>query len=178
MPSTKLNVGTSMFCLVERVPYVTDRKLCNELFVHLTSGAVLSGWIPVFDTMHGIRGELNVIVKVELFSDFNKYKTSSCGVQFFHCEFQNRTDPSISSRCCRKRRLMDYLRRWATQTLQTPINLWWSWQILPQCFMKRPSFSSGSIKAGKSDEWWVSKKNNTPLNSHIHRHPTLKFPVL
>ncbi|XP_053615322.1 C2 domain-containing protein 5 isoform X2 [Plodia interpunctella] len=48
-------------------------------------GAVLSGWIPVFDTMHGIRGELNVIVKVELFSDFNKYKTSSCGVQFFHC---------------------------------------------------------------------------------------------
>ncbi|XP_045779186.1 uncharacterized protein LOC123876855 isoform X1 [Maniola jurtina] len=48
-------------------------------------GAVMSGWIPVFDTMHGIRGELNVIVKVELFSDFNKYKTSSCGVQFFHC---------------------------------------------------------------------------------------------
>ncbi|CAH0730763.1 unnamed protein product, partial [Brenthis ino] len=48
-------------------------------------GAVLSGWIPVFDTMHGIRGELNVIVKVELFSDFNKYKTSSVGVQFFHC---------------------------------------------------------------------------------------------
>ncbi|KOB74887.1 Uncharacterized protein OBRU01_08453, partial [Operophtera brumata] len=38
----------------------------------------------LFDTMHGIRGELNVIVKVELFSDFNKYKTSSCGVQFFH----------------------------------------------------------------------------------------------
>ncbi|KPJ03475.1 Uncharacterized protein KIAA0528-like [Papilio xuthus] len=48
-------------------------------------GAVMSGWIPVFDTMHGIRGELNIIVKVELFSDFNKYKTSSCGVQFFHC---------------------------------------------------------------------------------------------
>ncbi|XP_063358182.1 C2 domain-containing protein 5 [Cydia amplana] len=48
-------------------------------------GAMMSGWIPVFDTMHGIRGELNVIVKVELFSDFNKYKTSSCGVQFFHC---------------------------------------------------------------------------------------------
>ncbi|XP_039759828.1 uncharacterized protein LOC120633627 isoform X1 [Pararge aegeria] len=51
----------------------------------LPGGAVMSGWIPVFDTMHGIRGELNVIVKVELFSDFNKYKTSSCGVQFFHC---------------------------------------------------------------------------------------------
>lgn len=50
-------------------------------------GALMSGWIPVFDTMHGIRGELNVIVKVELFADFNKYKTSSCGVQFFHCKY-------------------------------------------------------------------------------------------
>lgn len=47
----------------------------------------MSGWIPVFDTMHGIRGELNIIVKVEVFADFNKYKTSSCGVQFFHCKY-------------------------------------------------------------------------------------------
>ncbi|EDX14214.1 GD21093 [Drosophila simulans] len=36
-------------------------------------GTVLSGWIPVFDTMHGIRGEINVIVKVDLFSDVNKF---------------------------------------------------------------------------------------------------------
>ncbi|XP_068082905.1 C2 domain-containing protein 5 [Anabrus simplex] len=49
----------------------------------LTGGTVLSGWIPVFDTMHGIRGEVNIIVKVELFSDFNKFRQSSCGVQFF-----------------------------------------------------------------------------------------------
>ncbi|XP_069698678.1 C2 domain-containing protein 5 isoform X2 [Periplaneta americana] len=49
----------------------------------LTGGSVMSGWIPVFDTMHGIRGEVNVIVKVELFSDFNKFRQSSCGVQFF-----------------------------------------------------------------------------------------------
>lgn len=47
----------------------------------------MTGWIPVFDTMHGIRGEVNVIVKVELFSDFNKFKQSSCGVQFFYCEY-------------------------------------------------------------------------------------------
>ncbi|XP_060064519.1 C2 domain-containing protein 5-like, partial [Ylistrum balloti] len=44
---------------------------------------VISGWFPIYDTMHGIRGELNVIVKVELFSDFNKFRQSSCGVQFF-----------------------------------------------------------------------------------------------
>ncbi|KAJ8934881.1 hypothetical protein NQ314_013160 [Rhamnusium bicolor] len=44
----------------------------------------ISGWIPVFDTMHGIRGEVNVTVKVELFSDFNRFRQSSCGVQFFY----------------------------------------------------------------------------------------------
>ncbi|XP_077286731.1 C2 domain-containing protein 5 [Arctopsyche grandis] len=51
---------------------------------HPGKGAIMSGWIPVFDTMHGIRGEVNVIVKVELFNDFNKFRQSSCGVQFFH----------------------------------------------------------------------------------------------
>ncbi|XP_075226369.1 C2 domain-containing protein 5 isoform X2 [Lycorma delicatula] len=43
----------------------------------------MSGWFPVYDTMHGIRGEVNIIVKVELFSDFNKFRQSSCGVHFF-----------------------------------------------------------------------------------------------
>ncbi|KAF5300394.1 hypothetical protein FQR65_LT01015 [Abscondita terminalis] len=47
------------------------------------SSSVLSGWFPVYDTMHGIRGEVNIMVKVELFSDFNKFRQSSCGVQFF-----------------------------------------------------------------------------------------------
>ncbi|XP_030376595.1 C2 domain-containing protein 5 isoform X4 [Scaptodrosophila lebanonensis] len=49
-------------------------------------GTVLSGWIPVFDTMHGIRGEINVIVKVDLFSDVNKFRQSSCGIPFFHSQ--------------------------------------------------------------------------------------------
>jgi len=48
-----------------------------------TSGVVLSGWLPIFDTMHGIRGDINVIVKVDLFSDLNRYRHSSCGVHFF-----------------------------------------------------------------------------------------------
>ena len=48
-------------------------------------GSMMSGWLPVYDTMHGIRGEVNIIVKVELFSDLNKFRQSSCGVQFFCC---------------------------------------------------------------------------------------------
>ena len=43
----------------------------------------MSGWLPIFDTINGVRGEVNVQVKVELFSDHNKFRQSSCGVQFF-----------------------------------------------------------------------------------------------
>lgn len=46
---------------------------------------VLSGWFPIYDTMHGIRGEVNCIVKVALFSDANRYRQSSCGFKFFYC---------------------------------------------------------------------------------------------
>lgn len=46
-------------------------------------GSVMTGWIPVYDTLQGIRGEINFIVKVDLFSDVNKFRQSSCGVQFF-----------------------------------------------------------------------------------------------
>lgn len=50
-----------------------------------STNSVMSGWVPVYDTMHGIRGEVNITVKVELFSDSNKFRQSSCGVQFFCC---------------------------------------------------------------------------------------------
>uniref|UniRef100_A0A1B0BXN8 Uncharacterized protein n=1 Tax=Glossina palpalis gambiensis TaxID=67801 RepID=A0A1B0BXN8_9MUSC len=46
---------------------------------------VLSGSIPVFDTMHGIRAEVNIVVKVDPFSDVNKFRQNSCGIPFFHC---------------------------------------------------------------------------------------------
>jgi hypothetical protein len=39
---------------------------------------------PLTPTFPGIRGEINFIVKVELFSDSNKFRQSSCGVQFFN----------------------------------------------------------------------------------------------
>jgi len=44
---------------------------------------MMSGWLPIFDTIHGVRGEVNVQVKVELFSDHNEFRQSSCGVPFY-----------------------------------------------------------------------------------------------
>ncbi|PIK35970.1 putative C2 domain-containing protein 5 [Apostichopus japonicus] len=43
----------------------------------------ISGWMPIFDTMHGIRGEIKVMVRVELIEDANQFRQSSCGVHFF-----------------------------------------------------------------------------------------------
>ncbi|XP_071807193.1 C2 domain-containing protein 5-like isoform X1 [Asterias amurensis] len=43
----------------------------------------ISGWLPIYDTMHGLRGEISVIVKVDLLENVSKFKESSCGVQFF-----------------------------------------------------------------------------------------------
>ncbi|KAM3869760.1 C2 domain-containing protein 5 [Diretmus argenteus] len=54
-----------------------DPLLCNE------AASVISGWFPIYDTIHGIRGEINVLVKVDLFNDLNRFRQSSCGVKFF-----------------------------------------------------------------------------------------------
>uniref|UniRef100_T1HPR1 C2 domain-containing protein n=1 Tax=Rhodnius prolixus TaxID=13249 RepID=T1HPR1_RHOPR len=49
----------------------------------------INGWLPVYDTMHGIRGEVSIIVKLELFEDFNRFRQSSCGVHFFSISYYN-----------------------------------------------------------------------------------------
>uniref|UniRef100_A0A8C5A0H2 C2 calcium dependent domain containing 5 n=1 Tax=Gadus morhua TaxID=8049 RepID=A0A8C5A0H2_GADMO len=54
-----------------------DPLLCSE------AASVISGWFPIYDTIHGIRGEINVLVKVDLFNDLNRFRQSSCGVKFF-----------------------------------------------------------------------------------------------
>ncbi|XP_062861300.1 C2 domain-containing protein 5 isoform X2 [Trichomycterus rosablanca] len=54
-----------------------DPLLCSE------AATVISGWFPIYDTIHGIRGEINVLVKVDLFNDLNRFRQSSCGVKFF-----------------------------------------------------------------------------------------------
>lgn len=59
----------------------------NPLLVN--PGRSMSGWLPIYDTLHGIRGEINCMVKVNLFSDNNRYRQSSCGVRFFFSDIPN-----------------------------------------------------------------------------------------
>uniref|UniRef100_A0A5S6QR10 C2 domain-containing protein n=1 Tax=Trichuris muris TaxID=70415 RepID=A0A5S6QR10_TRIMR len=46
-------------------------------------GPQIAGWFPIYDTMHGIRGELNVIVKLDLFADISQFRESSCDIEVF-----------------------------------------------------------------------------------------------
>lgn len=46
----------------------------------------MSGWYPIFDTLHGIRGAVHVVVKVEVLKH-----SSSLAVQFFTCELATPT---------------------------------------------------------------------------------------
>lgn len=46
----------------------------------------MDGWFPIYDTLHGIRGQVHLTVKVELIRDQHRFKQSSCGVMFFACE--------------------------------------------------------------------------------------------
>ncbi|XP_057300956.1 C2 domain-containing protein 5-like isoform X2 [Hydractinia symbiolongicarpus] len=43
----------------------------------------LGGFFPIYDTLHGIRGYIKIKVRVQFFSDTNKYRQTSCGIQFF-----------------------------------------------------------------------------------------------
>jgi hypothetical protein len=47
------------------------------------SGAQICGWFPIYDTLMGIRGELNAQIKLQFFGNKNPFKLSSAGVQFF-----------------------------------------------------------------------------------------------
>lgn len=38
----------------------------------------------------GIRGEINVVVKVDLFNDLNRFRQSSCGVKFFCSKYRKK----------------------------------------------------------------------------------------
>uniref|UniRef100_A0A914X3U4 C2 domain-containing protein n=1 Tax=Plectus sambesii TaxID=2011161 RepID=A0A914X3U4_9BILA len=48
-----------------------------------THSADMIGWLPIYDTLNGHRGELRIEVQLELFADTNKLRESSCGVQVF-----------------------------------------------------------------------------------------------
>ncbi|CAF0888667.1 unnamed protein product [Brachionus calyciflorus] len=44
---------------------------------------LLNGFFPIYDTLHGIRGEIKIQAKIEIINDCNEYRKSSSGVQFF-----------------------------------------------------------------------------------------------
>ncbi|KHJ42880.1 C2 domain protein [Trichuris suis] len=46
-------------------------------------GSQIAGWFPIYDTMHGIRGEINVIVRLNLFADISQFRESSCDIEVF-----------------------------------------------------------------------------------------------
>jgi Ca2+-dependent lipid-binding protein len=54
----------------------------NPLLAAESTGQ-LAGWFPIFDTIRGMRGELNVQAKLQFFGDTNPFKESSAGVKFF-----------------------------------------------------------------------------------------------
>jgi len=49
----------------------------------VTNAPQIQGWFPIYDSLKGVRGELNVLVRLEYFGDRNPFKDSSAGVQFF-----------------------------------------------------------------------------------------------
>lgn len=44
---------------------------------------VLDGWFPLYDTLGGVRGELELSVKLNFIGDVNPFRDSSAGVQLF-----------------------------------------------------------------------------------------------
>jgi len=45
--------------------------------------AKIDGWFPLYDTLNGVRGELQVSVKLQFIGDVNPFRDSSAGVQLF-----------------------------------------------------------------------------------------------
>ncbi|KAJ3415693.1 hypothetical protein HDV05_004371 [Chytridiales sp. JEL 0842] len=68
---------------------ITYNDAIGAVFIDLNpllawdSNSQISGWFPIFDTLRGVRGEMNLQVKLQFFGDGNRFSDSSAGVQFF-----------------------------------------------------------------------------------------------
>ncbi|KAJ3090649.1 hypothetical protein HK102_003097 [Quaeritorhiza haematococci] len=68
---------------------ITYNDAIGTVFIDLNplltwdSTSQIAGWFPIYDTLQGVRGELNLQVKLQFFGDINPFKDSSAGVQFF-----------------------------------------------------------------------------------------------
>jgi hypothetical protein len=72
-PERSLSFGT---------PEHTDFPPSASNMAGLSSG-VIDGWFPLFDTIGGVRGELEIYVKLNFIGDVNPFRDSSAGVQLF-----------------------------------------------------------------------------------------------
>lgn len=70
------NAGSS------EVPPSTNTNSSSTSSGGLSSG-VIDGWFPLFDTIGGVRGELEIYVKLNFIGDVNPFRDSSAGVQLF-----------------------------------------------------------------------------------------------
>ncbi|KRY32814.1 C2 domain-containing protein 5, partial [Trichinella spiralis] len=43
----------------------------------------ISGWFPIYDTMNGVRGEIYVVIGIDLFADVNCFRKSSFNINVF-----------------------------------------------------------------------------------------------
>eukprot|EP01133_Synstelium_polycarpum_P017539 gene17539-20929_t len=80
--------------------------------------SLISGWFPIFDTLRGIRGELFVTAKLEIFQNANPFKDASAGVQFFSKELIVENDPEYHwTDTFRASRLSNFERQYLLYTL-------------------------------------------------------------
>lgn len=68
----------------------------NPLIIRTAHGSdrdlVMSGWFPLFDTARGVKGSIQVTIKLQFIGNENPFKDSSAGVQFF-------SSSQLSPRC-------------------------------------------------------------------------------
>ncbi|CEG46609.1 Predicted Ca2-dependent phospholipid-binding protein [Plasmopara halstedii] len=84
------------FKIMDHDVYTTDATV-GIVYVDLNcllmrDGHVIQGWFPVYDTLLGVRCELNLVIRLQYFGDINPFHESSAGVQFFGL---STLDPSI-----------------------------------------------------------------------------------
>ena len=44
------------------------------------AATMIDGWLPIYDTLFGVRGELGLSVKLNFIGDVNPFRDSSAGV--------------------------------------------------------------------------------------------------
>ncbi len=50
-----------------------------------TDTTKISGWFPIYDTLHGIRGQLRLSIRLQFFGDVNPFKDSAAGMYRERC---------------------------------------------------------------------------------------------